>query len=316
MSCGLGNSVLVTVAIASFNAAETIDRAIRSAQALDWPSIEIVVVDDASADGSVDVVEQLRAADSRIRVIRHHKNLGTGATRTRLIREARGEFVAFLDDDDACYPSRLRVQIAALLDAEAKTGNTLVACYGSRRIISGLSKLRSGGAIARDGNPITGEAVALAILTGEPLRQGLMGRHGSCTLLARRSTFEAVGDFDPKFRRHQDTDWAIRLALMGGAFVGTREVVIDQYITPTSDKSAELVRSLGIALRIKHKDFLSGHWAYRSAIARVHAEHYNEHGPKWLFRLAILWLFLLNPRAVWRPWIEAKRRQLSKAPSP
>ncbi|NGP18560.1 glycosyltransferase family 2 protein [Devosia aurantiaca] len=296
---GHEEQTLITIAIACFNAHDTIERSIRSAQALDWPALEILVVDDASTDKSLALVRQLSASDNRIRVVVHNINLGTGATRTRLVQEARGEFIAFLDDDDVCRPSRLRDQISALRRAEQQSSLPFIACYGSRRII-GQTRNPRGAAIASDGEVLQGEAVALAILTGLRPSTGRMGRHGSCTLLARRGTFMAVGDFDPLFRRHQDTDWAIRLALMGGGFIGTSEIVLDQYITPSSDKNDKLVHDLALALRRKHRIFLQSRGYYRLAIARAEMNYFNSAGPKWRFRLAVLKAFLLAPTSFCR----------------
>lgn len=298
----------VTVGITCFNAADTIERCIRSAQAQTWPALEILVVDDASSDGSVEIVERLAAADDRIRLIRHEANRGAGAARTTLVNAARGEFLAFLDDDDEALPERVVVQLEALTAMEA-AGLPLVACYGSRTVVTPDGRRSYSGSIGRDGQPLRGEEVAYAILTGMHLPGQRMGRHGSCTLLARLDTFRQVGPFDPQFRRHQDTDWAIRLALMGGTFIGTKDPVLLQHITPTSDKNAELVLELALALRRKYRAYLGRRRSYYAAIAKCHVEHYNVHGPKMRFWLALLALLLFRPDAVIGPWRYAKRKQ-------
>jgi glycosyltransferase involved in cell wall biosynthesis len=75
----------------------------------DW---ELVLVDDGSADCSVEVVEQI--ADSRLRLIRLVENRGTGHARQVALDHARGEFIAMLDADDWMYPTRLERQVDAL----------------------------------------------------------------------------------------------------------------------------------------------------------------------------------------------------------
>ncbi|NGP18516.1 glycosyltransferase family 2 protein [Devosia aurantiaca] len=302
-------AALITIAITCFNAQDTIERSIRSAQALDWPKLELVVVDDGSTDGSLALIQQMAASDNRIRVVSHDVNLGTGATRTRQIREARGEFIAILDDDDVCRHSRLRDQVAALRRAEQQSGLPLIACYGSRHII-GKTRNPRGAAIASDGEVMHGEAVALAILTGLRPPAGRMGRYGFCTLFARRSTFVAVGDFDPLLRRHEDTDWNIRLALMGGGFIGTPEIVLDQYVTPTPDKNDKLVHDLGLALRKKHRAFLQSRGMYQLALAREKMNYFSIVGPKWRSRLAVLQAFVVAPHVILPEWLNAKKRQL------
>ncbi|HET6348444.1 MAG TPA: glycosyltransferase family 2 protein, partial [Candidatus Krumholzibacteria bacterium] len=67
---------LITVGITCFNAEDTIERAVRSAQAQTWDNIEIVVADDASRDRSRAIVQQLASGDARIRVVHHETNSG------------------------------------------------------------------------------------------------------------------------------------------------------------------------------------------------------------------------------------------------
>jgi hypothetical protein len=82
--------------------------------------VEILVVDDASTDGTPERVE--RTGDSRTRVIRRGTSGGPGAARNAGIAAARGEWIAFLDDDDLWSPRKLRAQ----LDAAEAAGVTMV----------------------------------------------------------------------------------------------------------------------------------------------------------------------------------------------
>ena len=123
---------LITVGIACFDAADTIARAIRSAQEQDWPSLEILVVDDGSKDGSPKVVDRIARDDNRIRLVRHPGNLGSGQTRTTIVENATGEFLVFSDDDDVSDPKRVERQFERILSYERETGVQLVACYTGR----------------------------------------------------------------------------------------------------------------------------------------------------------------------------------------
>jgi glycosyltransferase involved in cell wall biosynthesis len=305
----MATSPQVTIGVTSYNALDTVERSIRSAQALDWPALEILVVDDGSVDGSDQIVERLAAADDRIRFVRHASNLGCGAARSTLVREARGDYMAFLDDDDEMLPDRLTVQLKALRQAE-QAGLALVACYGSALVVDEKRGETYSGAIARNGAPATGEGLALSILTGDPFPDGAaFGRHPGCTLMASLETFRRVGDFDPLFRRCQDTDWLIRLVLMGGSIVGCHEPVVRQHVTSTPDKAPHLRLRFGIALRRKYRHLLDRHGCYHRALVRTYVEHFNTHGPKWKFRLAVAALFLLTPGDVWRRWFTARRAQ-------
>ena len=70
------HSPLITIGVTCFNAEDTIVRAIESAQKQDWPNFEIVIVDDASTDNSIKIIEEMQREDQRISLHRHDKNQG------------------------------------------------------------------------------------------------------------------------------------------------------------------------------------------------------------------------------------------------
>ena len=86
-------------------------RAIDSALAQQIESLEVVVVDDGSRDGTARVLE---GYGDRIRVIRKKSNRGLAAARNFAVDHARGHFLAFLDADDEWLPGRLEKTITAL----------------------------------------------------------------------------------------------------------------------------------------------------------------------------------------------------------
>jgi FkbM family methyltransferase len=97
----------VSVITPVFNGTAFVRRAVASlvAQTLgDW---ELLAVDDASPDDSLALLDALAAADPRVRVLRHATNRGVAAARNTALREARGELVAYLDQDDEFYPDHL-----------------------------------------------------------------------------------------------------------------------------------------------------------------------------------------------------------------
>ena len=99
---------LVTVLIPAFNRADTINRAIDSALAQDWPAMEVLVVDDGSTDQTRDRVRCYR--DPRLRLIERAINGGAAAARNTGIAEAKGDFIAFLDSDDEFLPGKIATQ--------------------------------------------------------------------------------------------------------------------------------------------------------------------------------------------------------------
>lgn len=95
---------LVSVIIPNYNYAEFVGAAIESALALDWPKVEVIVVDDGSTDASRNVIA--RYAD-RVSVI-HQANGGQIAACNSGFARSRGELVVFLDADDLLEPSLIR----------------------------------------------------------------------------------------------------------------------------------------------------------------------------------------------------------------
>lgn len=111
-------TIPVSVVVPTHNSAATIVRALRSAAAQSARPCEIVVVDDASSDATLAVVAEL-AADLPVpvRTIPLAENVGPGSARNAGWDAATGEWVAFLDHDDAWHPEKLSVQ-HALMAAE------------------------------------------------------------------------------------------------------------------------------------------------------------------------------------------------------
>lgn len=91
---------------------------------------EVVVVDDASGDGTVDVVKAL--GDPRIRVIEVAKNQGYVRSFEQSVLASRGEYVFLADQDDVWVPGRLETMIAALQDSDVVASNFAVLGGGSR----------------------------------------------------------------------------------------------------------------------------------------------------------------------------------------
>lgn len=112
---------LVSVVLATRNNNATIERAVRSLMAQSHSNIEVIVVDDASTDGTGDVVEALREEDGRIKFLRNERRRGTGGSRNRGMKVARGTYITFQDGDDYSAPRRLEMQVQAFRRYPKKT---------------------------------------------------------------------------------------------------------------------------------------------------------------------------------------------------
>lgn len=159
---------LVSVILPTRNRAQILPRAIKSVLSQTYHHFELLVVDDGSDDNTPDVVQGF--ADPRIRYIRHEIFLGPGAARNEGNAAARGEFIAFLDDDDEFSPNKLSIQVEAFQQA-----------------ISSVSIVVSDVQVYRDGSPVEfypydGEAGSIFhhVLSGNwfPLNASLFSRHG------------------------------------------------------------------------------------------------------------------------------------------
>jgi len=290
----------VTLCITCFNAEDTIARSIRSAQGQDWDNLEILVVDDGSSDNSCAVVSQMAEEDKRIRLVRHPKNSGTAVTRSTAMREAKGEFLAFLDDDDEATPERVAEQVKAILARESSHQTDLVACYVSRLVVRPNEPEVYVEAIGAKGRAPHGKIVADYLLCGEASDAYDFGEMGSGTMMARTSTFRQVGDFDPQFRRCAEWDWAVRLAFLGGHFIGCPEPLIRQHITATPDKSNRKPLDYALLLRRKHRAYLLRHGEYMKAILSAYLRFHYARGNRLRFRFILATLFLVSPASVLR----------------
>ena len=101
----------ISVVVATYNRRQVLPRAIASVLAQGTVRFELIVVDDASRDGTPQYLASLK--DPRIRVIVAERNGGPSAVRNLGLKAARAGIVAFLDSDDAYRPHRLTVPLAA-----------------------------------------------------------------------------------------------------------------------------------------------------------------------------------------------------------
>jgi succinoglycan biosynthesis protein ExoO len=109
----------VSIIMATLDGANTIVKAIESAQDQTLRDIEIIVVDDGSTDGTGDLVSAMAGKDTRIKCVRLPQNIGVGGARNAALVHATGEWVAILDADDWYEPNRLEILLKAARDTKA-----------------------------------------------------------------------------------------------------------------------------------------------------------------------------------------------------
>ena len=117
----------VCVVMPAYNADKFIAEAIRSVMAQTHENWRLLVIDDGSADDTIEVVEALCREDSRITLLRNPQNMGVAKTRNKGLQLCAGQYVALLDSDDVWHPEKLEKQ----LSLAEQTGADVVYCsYG------------------------------------------------------------------------------------------------------------------------------------------------------------------------------------------
>jgi glycosyltransferase involved in cell wall biosynthesis len=113
-SSGLKHTVSVVTPL--YNTEKYVAECIGSALDQTLRDVEVLVVDDGSRDRSAEIVEEIARRDSRVRLLRHPGGVNLGVSRTRRlgIMEASGEYIAFLDADDAFEPTKLEQQVSLM----------------------------------------------------------------------------------------------------------------------------------------------------------------------------------------------------------
>ncbi len=102
----------VSVTMLAYNRREYVGQAIESVLEQRHADFEFIVVDDASSDGTSEIIDRHARQDHRIRALRHAENKGVGFARKAVLALARHDLVALMDDDDIMLPDRLDRQVA------------------------------------------------------------------------------------------------------------------------------------------------------------------------------------------------------------
>jgi len=183
------SSMKISVIIPAYNAARYIAKAIESCLSQTYAPHEIIVVDDASTDGTAEIAESFPAP---VHVIRLAENMGVSVARNRGVLASTGDWLAFLDADDWFLPQKLEQQRRCALE-----NNQAVLIYTGFRVMN------------LDGSEYDGKLL-------QPMELFPRFRFRCVihldTVLLRREAFDAVGGFDPALRVTEDWDLWLRLA--------------------------------------------------------------------------------------------------------
>lgn len=126
----------VTIGIPVFKAVDFIEATLNSALAQTYPHLEVLLVDDQSTDGSIQVAQKVAATHPRggiIRLVTNEGHQGVGPSRNRIIDEARGRFLYYLDSDDRIEPDTIERLV------NEATANRAEVVYASYEIVDYLT---------------------------------------------------------------------------------------------------------------------------------------------------------------------------------
>jgi glycosyltransferase involved in cell wall biosynthesis len=107
---------LISILLPVHNSAVTLRECVLSLTNQSYKNIEIIAIDDKSSDKSYSILSALKKKNKRLRVYRNVKRYGIAVTLNRLVRKAKGDFIAFMDTDDISSPNRLKKQLNFLLN--------------------------------------------------------------------------------------------------------------------------------------------------------------------------------------------------------
>ena len=181
----------VSVIIPAYNHGKYVSEALQSAFSQTFSNLEVLVVNDGSTDDTAEILRPLVEA-GKIRYFAQ-ENRGQAAARNRGLSEARGEFIAFLDDDDRWPPDKLAWQVAHLNENPG-----LAAVAGTAEVVD------------ETGRPLRRTSCVGKITFENLFEASQMLSPGQC--LFRSRCLNAVGGFDPAMGDADDWDLYFRLA--------------------------------------------------------------------------------------------------------
>lgn len=182
----------VSVIIPTFNRATLLARSVESVLKQTYQDFELIIVSDGSTDNTDNIV--LGYNDIRIKYLKHKKPKGASAARNTGIKICKGQYIAFLDDDDEWTPNKLSLQIPFIKLSNSKVG----LIYSWSKYLSTESK------IIQLHNPTIKGDVFVHMLD----RQAI----GSCpSIVIKREVVDVVGFFDESLPRGNDGDYWRRI---------------------------------------------------------------------------------------------------------
>lgn len=206
---------MISIVMCTYNRERFLRRAIESVQNQTWTDWEFLIVDDGSTDGSMEVINSFQ--DDRIRVFSAGKNRFYCQTVKTALRECKGDYIAFINSDDAWYPTKLEEQME-IMENHKEYG----ACFTNVTLVDD------------EGRDITSECPQMAGVFStifhtqkEYLNHFLLHGNTLChpSSLIRREVFEASGGLQILFSQVADLDLWVRIVTMTPIYVIPKSLI-------------------------------------------------------------------------------------------
>lgn len=232
------NKNLVTIGFTTYNSQDTIIGALTSALNQDYENIELLIVDDNSTDLTLKKInKELTKRNYKYRIIKHNMNMGVAAARNTLLKNAKGQFIAFFDSDDISHRDRISKQIKKIINFEKlsiqKNRNFSISplCYSDRKIIFDKSKelLCKAMFIHEKDYKFKQEIIGALLFCNTFPKKSNQGSTATCTLCARVETLKLLNGFNSKLRRYEDLDIVIKAIQKNVPLCTINECLIDQF---------------------------------------------------------------------------------------
>ena len=287
---------MITIGITVYNAEKTLRKAIDSALNQTLKAEQMIIVDDCSTDSSRQIIAEYKRLYPEIEHVFNEANSGVAYGRNIIINMARGEYIAFFDDDDVSKPDRLKKQYERIKGYKEKFNcQESVICHTARlQVHQGLTD-KYIATLGTNSNVVSpnGPAIAKMILTGVPVKDG-RGACATCSQMGKTSDYRELGGFDELFRRSEDTEYNFRFALNGGHFVGISEPLVVQEMQLTDDKNTSLEYQYQLKLLDKYKEFIEQVDSFEFCRDWVELK-YDYYSGKSLFNKKLLCLLIKYP---------------------
>lgn len=232
------SKIFVSIVMPVYNRENIVKESIYSVLNQTFTNFELIVVNDASTDCTVERIKEI--GDKRIRILDMECNSGANVARNNGIYAAKGDYIAFIDSDDCWMPDKLQEQISYMINQNLKVSFTPYEFRDTKEVVpvdfmsykNDYKKIR--------------DTLRMYNIVGTP------------TLIIKREIVEVIGGFDENIPRLQDYEYVIRI--VGKFDIGCCPKILLSVGTATSGRISNnkegLYKALGYIIS-KHYNFIN-----------------------------------------------------------